>query len=65
MTERDRIFTKLLKAHDAVYNAIEILEDLRATPELAAALEMMDVCNGMLEAVMENPWWKKGDDGKG
>lgn len=69
MTEKQRMYAKLLNVHDLVYNAIETLEDIPATYEhresLSAMLDVLDHANKQLETIMESTWWKKDDKTEG
>jgi hypothetical protein len=65
MTDKQRVFSKLLNVHDSLYNAIESLEDIIPAgwqkADLAAVLEQLDSMNKQLEFIMENEWWKAAD----
>lgn len=65
MTDKMKAFSTLLKIHDAIYAAIEILDDTTATGpqlvKLGTILEHIESAEQQLEMVLGSNWWKKDE----
>lgn len=66
MTEKSRLFAKLLDVHDTLYGTIDLLGDIPTNDKtremLIGLLDKLEAAEKKLTTIVENGWWKKDAD---